>query len=71
MNDDISVDGPTSSATTPETEPAVLAAIASGEGQPYRPPPRRRHLDWQMRVILLGSGVALGLMAALWSRRSR
>jgi hypothetical protein len=36
MSDAATQEQPTSLATTPQTEPAVLAAISSGEGQPTK-----------------------------------
>jgi hypothetical protein len=72
MKDDIAIIEPTSTATTGQTEPEVVAGISSAEGGPDQ------QLSFSMggglgtgRVLLmLGGGVALGYGAyRMWQAR--
>ena len=71
MTDEISDGAPTSTATTPETEPEVVAGIMSGEGQPYVPASHPRHRATGNWPLILGGGVMLGLLAARLVRPRR
>jgi hypothetical protein len=73
MPDDIAMIEPTSTATTRQTEPGVVAGISSGEGN------RDQALSIQVggsgmgmgrMLLMLGAGVALGYGAyRLWQGR--
>jgi hypothetical protein len=58
-------------AATRLTQPAVLAAISSGEGQPVAPEPARANSGLQPGLMLLAAGLALGTLATLWMQRAR
>jgi hypothetical protein len=64
---------PTSSATTAETEPEVVAGISSAEGNPNLPTAFRTvdsglGFGWMM-LLLAAGGVALGYGLTRWLRR--
>jgi hypothetical protein len=62
MDDDIAIIEPTSTATTTQTEPAVVAGISSGEGSPKAPLWIRigGGAGLGRALLLLGGGLALG-----------
>jgi hypothetical protein len=64
---------PTSSAATAETEPAVIAAIDSGAGQPPRHgdsgPERGCPLSRRNRLLVGVAGIGLGYAAYHLARR--
>jgi hypothetical protein len=53
------------------TQPAVVAAISSGEGQPIAPEPARESHGLQQGLMLLAAGLALGTLTGLWVQRAR
>jgi hypothetical protein len=69
MNDVVTEGVPTSTAATRQTEPAVVAAISSGEGHPIAPEPARWGFSLQHGLMLLAAGVALGVLTGLWVQR--
>jgi hypothetical protein len=58
-------------AATRRTQPAVVAAISSGEGQPLAPEPVRESHGLQQGFMLLAAGLALGTLTSLWVQRAR
>jgi hypothetical protein len=58
-------------AATRRTQPAVVAAISSGEGQPIAPEPARQSHGPQPVLMLLAAGFALGTLTSLWMQRAR
>lgn len=60
----------TSSATTPETEPEIVAAIASAEGQPAAPADSGIHVTRSLGIALLGASLAVGYAACRAWRRA-
>ena len=56
---------PTSIAATRETEPEVVAAVSSAEGNPDQP------LSFRIGGIGLGAGLALGYGVSRWLFRDR
>jgi hypothetical protein len=58
-------------AATRLTQPAVLAAISSGEGQTSAPEPARENSRLQPGLMLLAAGFALGTLTSLWVQRAR
>ena len=74
MDQDITEPPPTSSAATRETEPEVIAAIASAEGSPDLPLSFRSGgigLGHLRPVLLLSAGLALGYGVSRWLLRGR
>ncbi len=72
MDQSIADRAQTSTATTPETEPEVVAAIASGDTNPSQPVSFRvgaGEFDYGRTLLLLAAGLALGCSAAIWLRR--
>jgi hypothetical protein len=63
---------PTSTATTRETEPEVIAGIASGDLQPDQPLSIRadRRGGWGRTLLYLAAGIAAGLALASMTRRN-
>jgi hypothetical protein len=63
---------PTSTATTSETEPEVVAGIASGDLHPGRDLSIRadRRGGWGRTLVYLSAGIAAGVAIALLLRRS-
>ena len=70
MNDLVTEGVPTSTAATRQSEPAVVAAIASGEGQPIAPEPAHG-FGLQHGLMLLAAGVVVGALIGLWVQRIR
>ena len=73
MNDDLAIIEPTSTATTRQTEPGVVAGISSAGGSPHQPLSIRVAGDIGIgRVLLmLCAGMALGYGAyRVWQARS-
>lgn len=71
MSETIS-DPPTSTAATQTTEPEVVAAIASAEGNPDLPTAFRVgtfEISWTGTAILLAAAAAVGYGAARWWQR--
>lgn len=66
-------ESPTTTAATQETEPEVVAAISSGEGNPELPTAFRIgtfEVSYGGVALLLAAGAALGYgMMRLWQRR--
>ena len=63
---------PTSTAATSETEPEVVAGIASGEGNPSLPLSFRAggfDVPYGRLIMLLGGGLALGWGISRWIMR--
>jgi hypothetical protein len=74
MDQDITERPPTSSAATGETEPEVVAAVASAEGRPDLPLSFRSGgigFAYLRPVLLLGAGLALGYGVSRWLLRGR
>jgi hypothetical protein len=53
------------------TQPAVVAAISSGEGQLIAPELAPRSCGFQQGLMLLAAGIALGALTSLWVQRER
>jgi hypothetical protein len=74
MPDDIATIAPTSTATTRQTEPGVVAGISSAEGSPDQALSIRTGGDGMgtgRTLLLFGAGLALGYGAyRLWLGRS-
>jgi hypothetical protein len=74
MNDDIAITEPTSTATTRQTEPEVVAGISSAEGSPDQPLSFRTGgpgIGTGRMLLMLGAGMALGYgVYRLWQGRS-
>lgn len=71
MSDTIA-EPPTSSAATRETEPEVVAAISSGEGNPDLPTAFRigtLEISWAGVAFVLGAAAAIGYGATRWWQR--
>jgi hypothetical protein len=69
MDQEITERAPTSSGATKETEPEVVAAISSGEGNPSLPLSFRIagvELPVGRTVMLLAGGLALGYGISRW-----
>ena len=63
---------PTSSAATRQTEPEVVAAITSGEGNPDLPTAFRVggfEVSWGGVAVVLGATAAIGYFATRWWQR--
>ena len=63
---------PTSSAATRQTEPEVVAAIASAEGNPLLPTAFRVgtfEASWGGVALVLGAAAAIGYVATRWWQR--
>jgi hypothetical protein len=62
---------PTSTATTRETEPEVVAGIASGDLHPDQPLSIRadRRGGWGRTLLYLAAGIAAGIALASMARR--
>jgi hypothetical protein len=74
MDQDITERPPTSSAATAETEPEVVAAVASAEGRPDLPVSFRGSgigFGRLRPLLLLGAGLALGYGVSRWLLRGR
>ena len=71
MNDVVAEGVPTSTAAARQTEPAVVAAISSGAGQPDARELARWGFSLQHGLMLLVAGVALGALVGLWVQRVR
>jgi hypothetical protein len=71
MNDVVAEGVPTSTAAARQTEPAVVAAISSGAGQPDARELARWGFSLQRGLMLLVAGVALGALVGLWVQRVR
>jgi hypothetical protein len=71
MNDVVAERAPTSSAAARQTEPAVVAAISSGAGQPDAREPVRWGFSLHHGLMLLVAGIALGALVGLWVKRVR
>ena len=71
MNDVVAEGVPTSTAPARQTEPAVVAAISSGAGQPDAREPAHWGFSLQHGLMLLVAGVALGALVGLWVQRVR
>lgn len=74
MDQDITETPPTSIAATGETEPEVVAAIASAEGSRDLPVSFRSDgsgLRYLRPLLLLGTGLALGYGVSRWRLRGR
>lgn len=75
MDNDIATIAPTSTATTPQTEPEVVAGISSAEGNPDLPlsiEAGDAGLGMGRTLLLFGAGIALGYGAFhLWQARGR
>jgi hypothetical protein len=71
MSDDSAGLAPTSTATTRETEPEVVAGIASGDLHPDQPLSIRadRPGGWGRTLLYLAAGIAAGVALALLTRR--
>jgi hypothetical protein len=71
MSDNTAGLAPTSSATTADTEPEVVAGIASGDLHPGQNLSIRadRPGGWGRTLLYLGGGVAAGCALALLMRR--
>ena len=71
MSDNTAGLAPTSTATTTETEPEVIAGIASGDLHPGQNlsihADRRR--GWGRTLLFLGTGITVGVAIALLLRR--
>ena len=71
--DDTAIIEPTSTATTKQTEPEVVAGISSAEGSPNQPLSIRvgdAELGIGRMFLLFGAGLALGYGAyRLWQAR--
>jgi hypothetical protein len=65
MNDDIAMIEPTSTATTRQTEPGVVAGISSAEGGPDQKLSIRvaGDIGTGRTLLLLGAGIVLGYCA--------
>ena len=73
MNDDLAIIEPTSTATTRQTEPGVVAGISSAEGSLHQPLSIRvaRDIGIGRTLLMLGAGMALGYGAyRVWQARS-
>jgi len=77
MSHDIAGFMPTSTATTKETEPEVVAGISSGDLNPNQKLSIRadEHQSSYGRygrmLMLLAAGLAVGYLAARWARSAR
>lgn len=75
MNDHTAIIEPTSTATTSQTEPEVVAGISSAEGSPDQALSIRAGGDGMgtgRMLLLFGAGIALGYGAyRLWQARGR
>lgn len=71
MSDNIADLAPTSEATTEETEPEVIAGIASGDLHPDQNLSIRvdRQRGWGRTLLFLAGGIAAGLAVAVLMRR--
>jgi hypothetical protein len=73
MNDAIAIVEPTSTATTTQTEPKVMAGISSAEGGPEQKLSFRiggAGIGTGRMLLMLGAGIALGYGAyRLWQAR--
>jgi hypothetical protein len=70
IEQDITETPPTSIAATGETEPEVVAAVASAEGRPELPVSFRSGGIGHLRpMLLLGAGLALGYGVSRWLLR--
>jgi hypothetical protein len=73
MDHDIATIAPTSTATTRQTEPEVLAGISSAEGSPNLPLSIRvdgAGIGTGRMLLLFGAGLALGYgVYRLWQAR--
>lgn len=71
MSDDSAGLAPTSTATTRETEPEVVAGIASGDLRPDQPLSIRtdRPGGWSRTLLYLAAGIAVGCTLAFLMRR--
>jgi hypothetical protein len=72
MSDNTAGLAPTSSATTADTEPEVVAGIASGDLHPGQNLSIRadRRGGWGWTLLFLAAGIAAGCAAALVLRRA-
>ena len=72
MSDNTADLAPTSTATTQETEPEVIAGIASGDLHPDQPMSIRtdRRGGWGRTLIYLAAGIIAGCALAVVLRRS-
>lgn len=72
MSDNIAGLAPTSTATTRDTEPEVIAGIASGDLHPDQPLSIRadRRGGWGRTLAFLAAGIAVGVAIALLTRRA-
>ncbi len=72
MSDDTAGLAPTSDATTKETEPEVVAGIASGDLHPDQPMSIRadRRGGWGRTLVYLAAGIVAGCALAVVLRRN-
>lgn len=72
MSEGISGLAPTSTATTKETEPEVIAGIASGDLHPDQPMSIRadRRGGYGRAVLFLAAGLAIGYAISVLTRRA-
>ena len=73
MNDHTAIIEPTSTATSSQTEPEVVAGISSAEGSPDQALSIRvpGEISIGRMMLMLGAGIALGYGAyRLWQGRS-
>jgi hypothetical protein len=71
MSQDVTDLKPTSTATTKETEPEIVAGIASGDISPNQPLSFRTGSgEWRYArpLLMLAAGLAVGYGAARWLR---
>jgi hypothetical protein len=70
MSDDTAGLAPTSNATTADTEPEVIAGIASGDLHPDQNLSIRvdRRRGWGRALLFLAGGIATGFAIALLTR---
>jgi hypothetical protein len=71
VEQDLTEHPPTSSAATRETEPEVVAAVASAEGRPDLPSSFRGGggFGYLRPLLLLGAGLSLGYGVSRWLLR--
>ena len=74
VDQDLTETPPTSIAATRETEPEVVAAVSSAEGNPDQPLSFRIggiDFAYLRPMLLLGAGLALGYSVSRWLFRDR